>query len=88
MREFHFDNDEDFQDQEEAEFLYEVEPPMFGTGQMFPVDLITSNFNHQTLATAIQICEKSWFWRFKTLKKKLESIIQTYVVLQELFESE
>lgn len=87
--EYNFEGD-DFPDQDEAEFFYEITTPHAMHGLPYaslPMGFLENpGFNHQLLSTAIQICEKSWFWRFRTLKSKLETIVKAYTVLQKLTE--
>lgn len=87
--EYNFEGD-DFSEQDEGEFFYEMGAPYSLTGMpfsSFPMGFVEmGGLNHQLLSTALQICERSWFWRFKTLKKKLEMLIKTYTVLHKLTE--
>lgn len=87
--EYNFEGD-DLPDQDEAEFFYEINSPHamhgFPYGSMPMGFMEDSGFNHQLLSTAIQVCEKSWFWRFRSLESKLETIIKAYTILQRLTE--
>ena len=87
--EYNFEGD-DFPEQDEAEFFYEIATPHPMAGMPFspfPMGFVEmGGFNHQLLSTALQICEKSWFWRFRTLRSKLEMLIKTYTVLHKLTE--
>jgi len=44
------------------------------------------DLNKELLNAAVRICEKGIFWRFRTLKKKMEMITEAYIVLTQLME--
>jgi hypothetical protein len=37
-----------------------------------------------TLAIAITILSSNWFWRFKSMKTKIQDVSETYLILQKL----
>jgi len=48
------------------------------------LQLMQRELNAFVLTETVKYLEKSWFWRFKSNKKKLDSIIETYQVFKAL----
>lgn len=49
-------------------------------------DFVDRDLNHKTLRVAIRICEKSFWWKFLSIKTKLNIIQETYSSLRYLEE--
>ena len=90
MKRFDFEEDDDDDDDE----YYESEEENFG---MYPMDiedhlLSMTHFpmdgGDSLLPSAIQICEKSLFWRFRTIKYKVKKIRMVYLALKDFIEEE
>ena len=91
MRRFHYDENDDFQDDVDGFFADEIdfdENDYMGDEMMDEVSInfVSYDLNQRLLRAAIQICEKSVFWRFKSIDSKLEAITKVYLSLKTLAE--
>ncbi len=50
--------------------------------------LKVSEINHSIMQTAVGIASNSWFWRFRTNRSKLKSIMQVYYVLNSTIDED
>lgn len=80
MRRFYFGDDEENEDyEEENENLDEKMQPEFFSMTQFPM-------GDNLLDSAVRICENSIFWKFYSLKTKLNKIRESYFFLLDLEE--
>lgn len=96
MRRFDYDDDEfkdeDFPDIDDdgdddelsAEYLQILEKRELI--EAIKLQLAQKELNYSVLNKSIKYLEKSWFWRFKSLKTKLNSIIETYQTFKALID--
>jgi hypothetical protein len=54
--------------------------------QMAQTGIVLTELNQRLLGLTLQILEKSWFWRWKSAKKKLEMIQKTYIGLNSIID--
>lgn len=54
--------------------------------QDMQMDFVSRDLNIKMLRNAVRLCEKLLFWKFYTLKNKLDKISLTYKVLRKLEE--
>lgn len=69
------DDDEDFDEDENFDDFDE----------MISIDLTNININQKIMETAISIAEKTWFWNFRSLNKRLEILEKIYQRLRNMF---
>lgn len=84
MKRFYFGEEENYED--EDEFDSDSEPHMFPD----PADFITmaqfENPDNFILNSSIKICEKSLFWNFFGVSKKIKMISKVFESLKKLTE--
>jgi len=91
MRHFYFDPDSDGDEQyEDQEDMMEVEgqfilmpDEIYAVTQENPL-AIQLEWKKMLLFTTLSMLEKSWWWRWKSPKKKREMIEETYLMLEQL----
>jgi len=80
MRRFYF-GDEDEDDEEDAKFSF-PDPSEFIAMTQF------EDPNNFILSSAIKLCEKSWFWKFRGISSKINMISDAFQSLKNLIERE
>lgn len=48
------------------------------------LELVSEELNQRLLSTAARICEKSWFWKFRSHQTQLKMIKKTYIALNRM----
>lgn len=91
MRRFHYDDNDDFQDDVDGFFAEEIdfdENDYIGDELMeaASINFVSYDLNQRLLRAAIQVCEKSVFWRFKSVDSKLRKITKMYLTMKTLVE--
>lgn len=82
MKRFYF-GDEENEDEDESE----VDPMnMFPDPSEFIAMTQFENPDHYILNCSIKICEKSWFWNFYGISKKIKMIREVFEYLKILLE--
>lgn len=79
------DNDEDDDDDEGEEVVYSSELQLVNALQF---ELAKRELDHHLLEKAMEIAQRSWFWRFRSEKSKMKKITFVYSWLQEMIEDE
>jgi hypothetical protein len=97
MDRFEFDESDEFDyifddDHDDEEHLL----PAGGSFLMFPqttealqmaqTGMLITELNQKMLTIALQLAEKTWFWRWKSPQKKLEIIEDTYNKLNDIID--
>ena len=81
-------NEDDFQDEYddddlEGEFIHYIgKDDLLNSIQ--DMEMFEMNFNAKVLNMAISVAEKSWFWRFKSIKRKTAIIKKSYDLLNRM----
>jgi len=91
MRNFSFNEGDEYRDYRDADDEESVEsgfliPAEFEMMHMAQLDLASVDLNQRLLAESIRMLEKSWLWRFRSIKSKLELIKKSYTELTSLME--
>lgn len=84
--EYNSDDDEvhnffDAEDDDEEPGEFEFDPTVL---EMMHLDLMSDGLNQRLLYTAMEIAQRSWFWRFRSEKYKVLKISQIYTTLDHL----
>ncbi len=87
MKRFNFEEDDEDDDEEYYEESEEMSMDMDFEDHLlamthFPME------NDNLLPSAIQVCEKSLFWRFRSLSYKVKKIRMVYLALKDFIEEE
>ena len=56
--------------------------------EMAQVNLVSYDLNQKILQASVQVAENSFFWRFKSVNKKLKLIRKIYLAFSKLIEEE
>lgn len=95
MRRFNYDDgSEDFKDEVDnffPDFGGEEEAEYMGRDDiinMLHIDLAEYDLNQKVLTAAIRLCEKTLFWRFRSIKTKLRMLDFIYKNLLELLKAD
>lgn len=72
-------DDEDDDDDDEIEFIDQQ-----GIIDVMHVDLAQIELNQHLLGKAIEIAQRSWFWRFKSHERKMDEIEKIYQRLLQI----
>ena len=93
MKRFNHD-DEEFKDEDFPEIEYTEDDELSAEYlqilekreliEAIKLQIIQKELNYVVLAKTIRYLEKSWFWRFKSKKSKLNSIVETYQTFKAL----
>ena len=93
MRRFNYDDNDDYQDEVDSFFADELDfedemAAMIDSElmEMASISFVSHDLNQRLLRSAIQISEKSVFWKLRSLDKKLEIIAKTYFSLKVLID--
>lgn len=78
-----YNDDDDDDDMEEQTIAFIQNPELI---QMMQSGLSQDEFKIEMLDKAIKIAESSWFWRFKSLPKKMKEITVIYELLMMIIE--
>jgi hypothetical protein len=54
--------------------------------QMAQTGMLITELNQKLLLIALQLAEKSWFWRWKSPQRKLEIVESTYNKLNDIID--
>jgi hypothetical protein len=78
--------DEDYEDEDDEELNSEYLKILEKREdiEIEKLKLIHKQLNFDVLGKSLVYLEKSWFWKFKSKKKKLDLLIETYQVFQQL----
>lgn len=79
-------NDEEMLNELENEALSFIDPE--GVMQVMNIDIAQGEFKHHLVSKAVEICEKSFFWRFKNINRKMREIHTVYEWLRLMTEDE
>jgi hypothetical protein len=77
-------SEEDEEDGPEVGFFVEGKTEQDRYIEMVQANLSAHEINQNTLAIAIDILERSWWWRFRSTKSKMKLLQQTYAELTQL----
>lgn len=81
MRRFYFGDEENEDEEEDSKFSF-PDPSEFIAMTQF------ENPDNFILSSAIKICERSWFWRFRGVSSKINMISDAFQSLKNLIERE
>lgn len=95
MKRFNYEDDDDFKDEDipdidgdgeelSMEYLQILEKRELI--EAVKLQQAQKELNYLILNKSIKYLEKSWFWRFKSLKTKLNLIIETYQTFKTLID--
>jgi len=86
MRHYDFDEDEDNDDVEKffEEGRNDDEEPDPVYAPFFDEEEGYLDTDIEMMHIALRMCEKSWFWRFRSLKAKLTLVATTYATLKRI----
>jgi hypothetical protein len=88
MRNFDYDNNEEFQPDIDK-FFYEEDEEFFTESEAIEameLEIAETGINLRLIKIAIKTCEKTFFWRFYTHAYKMKLIKKTYKVLENLID--
>jgi len=98
MKRFNFeryDGEDDFDEDDQDEDGEESKdhPDQIMDSQLIALQveqnfLLEQEINEKLLVDSINICSSSFFWRFKSIKSKLELIKHTYGLLKTMMDQE
>jgi hypothetical protein len=80
------EGDEDFEDDDDEELNSEY-LKILEQREIIEIDklkLIQKQLNFDILVKSLTYLQKSWFWNFKSNKKKLNLLIETYQIFKQL----
>ena len=83
-----FEFEENEEQKEEQRYFFEDEFDEDEIIEMAQVNLVSYDLNQKILQASIQVAEHSFFWRFKSLNKKLKLIREIYLAFSKLIEEE
>lgn len=81
---YNFEYEDGFIPDPEADMEEVVSADFFRKWKESEVALKGREVNVVMLREAVQLLERSWFWRFRSLKSKVRMIADTYNVIQDL----
>jgi hypothetical protein len=72
------------EESQEVELFFEGKTDQDRYIEMVQAGLSAHEVNQNTLNIALSILERSWFWRFRSTKKKMKMVEETYAELTKL----
>lgn len=92
MRRFDYDENEEYR--EDVDRFFEEDDGMIPEQynmkddeiQELQIDFVNRDLNYRILRSAIKMCEKTLFWKFRTHKTRLSMIADAYNKFRELEE--
>lgn len=95
MKRFDDDNNEEFKDEDFPDIDYDGDDEELNAEYLailekrelieaIKLQLVQKEINIAILMQTIAYLQKSWFWSFKSLKKKLRLIVETYQTFKAL----
>jgi hypothetical protein len=89
MTRFNFDSDYDDDDEKREQAEENLADDLFLKDQIISVqqennDILKMEVEEKLLEIAIAVCQKSWFWSFKTVGSKMRSIKRVYKQFRNL----
>jgi len=80
-----FDYEGEYPDEEQEAMMGAAIPAeMMDRWKRSEVELESQKINFVVLRQAVQMLERSWFWRFRSLEKRVRMICDSYYAMMDL----